>query len=270
MSLDFCKKFCKKLSFHISICFFSSFAYNFRCAVVMVSFEIWKHDKIFSILWWVCGCRSKSVPGTANSLTSSGIIFRVSSFVFNACSVLFLSDTFSKEAVIPMRSPCSEFVMTLVAYCPEDASIDLTANSILGVLILSITIKFFFWILSLTVSAILPICLSILSLKHLSKFCTLTKFSFVVKLMLVLLTENSWSAVPSLNTTFFACRLQRCQLKCLGRSHQTGWEAFYLNVFSCKWKPCFFSQMKYDWNKNIKSNEKQTFKMKIQLNRVTI
>ena len=50
---------------------------------------------------------SKCVSGTDNSLTSSGILFRVSSFIFNTCNVLFLSDTFSKGEVIPMCSPCS-------------------------------------------------------------------------------------------------------------------------------------------------------------------
>ena len=59
-------------------------------------------------LWWVCGCRSKCVAGTDNSLTSSGIMFRVSSFTLNTCSVFFISDTFPQGTVIPMCSPCSE------------------------------------------------------------------------------------------------------------------------------------------------------------------
>ena len=63
-----------------------------------------------------------------SSLTSSAMLFLVSSFVFNRCSVLFLSDTFSKEAVVPMCSQRSEVAVTLVASRPEDAHFDLAAN----------------------------------------------------------------------------------------------------------------------------------------------
>ena len=132
---------------------------------------------MFIFLWWVCGFRSKSVPGTDNSLTSSGTLFRVSLFVLNTCSVLFLSDMFWKRAVIPMCYPRSKFTMTLVASRPEDAFIDLFANSILGEILLSIGVKIAFWILSSTVSTALPISLSILPIKHLSKVFTFTRFS---------------------------------------------------------------------------------------------
>ena len=82
-------------------------------------------------LWWVCVCRSKRVSGTDNSLTWSGILFRVSSFLFNTCCMLLFSDAFSNEALIPTRSLHSEFAATLVVSRPEDAFIDLIANSIL-------------------------------------------------------------------------------------------------------------------------------------------
>ena len=77
----------------------------------------------------MCGCRSKCVPGTDNSLTLSEIMFRVPSFTFNTCSVLFHSDTFSKGAIIPICSPRSEFSVTLATSRLEDAFIDLIANS---------------------------------------------------------------------------------------------------------------------------------------------
>ena len=57
------------------------------------------------------------------------------------------SDAFSKEALIPTRSPRSEFAITLVTSRPEDAFIDLIANSILGATMLSIAAKISFWIL---------------------------------------------------------------------------------------------------------------------------
>ena len=134
-------------------------------------------------LRWVCSCRSKWVPGTDISLTSSGIFFRVSSFVFNLFSVLFRSDTFAKKEFTPTRYPRSEFALTLIASRPEDAFIDLTANSTLGLKILSIAVKIAFWILSSTVSAMFPISLSTLSKKNLSNVCTLSKFSLVVNLL---------------------------------------------------------------------------------------
>ena len=100
----------------------------------------------------------------------------------------FFSDTLSKEAVIPMHSPWSEFAATLAAYFPEDAFIDLTANSILEVIILKILVKTAFWILSSTLSTMLPISLSNHSLKQFSKVWTFTVFSLVVEKLLLLLT----------------------------------------------------------------------------------
>ena len=69
-------------------------------------------------LWWVCVCQSKCVSGTDNSLTSSGMSCRVSSFTFDTCSMLF-PDAFSKEALIPTCSPRSEFAITLVTSRPQ-------------------------------------------------------------------------------------------------------------------------------------------------------
>ena len=48
---------------------------------------------------------------------------------------------FFKKAVLPMCFPRSGFTVTPVAFCPEDAFLDLTANSILGVIVLSIAFK---------------------------------------------------------------------------------------------------------------------------------
>ena len=92
-------------------------------------------------MWWVCVCRSKRGSGTYNSLTSSEMLFRVSSFPFETCCILLFPDAFPEEASIPKCSLQSEFAATLVASCPEDTLIDLTANSILGATMLSIAVK---------------------------------------------------------------------------------------------------------------------------------
>ena len=157
--------------------------------------------------------------GPTIPFTSSGILFRISSFAFNTCNVLFLSDTSSKEAVFPMRSPRSESSVPLVASRPEDSFIHPTDNSILGVVKLSIAVKIPFWILSSTVSTMLPVSLSILSLKQLSEVFTFTKLSLAVKLLPVPLTVNSWSTVPSL--TRKSCS-QHCQGNLFGQSQLIG------------------------------------------------
>ena len=54
--------------------------------------------------WWVRDCQSKHVPGTDNLLISSGMLFRVSSFIFETCNTLLFSDAFSKGALIPNHS----------------------------------------------------------------------------------------------------------------------------------------------------------------------
>ena len=148
------------------------------------------------VVWWVCGCRSKCESGSDNSLTSSGFMFRVSSFAFNTWTVLFLSDKFSKRALIPMCSPHSELATTLVASHPEDAFFDLMANSILGVIIVYIAVKIAFWILSFTVSTIVPISPSIFSLKHFSKVFAFTTFSITAGPPSDLPRVNSWSTAP--------------------------------------------------------------------------
>ena len=79
-------------------------------------------------------------------VTSSEMIPRVSSFAFNSWNVLITSDTFLKNAVIIIRSPHSEFAVTLAASRPEDSFIDLNAISILGAKI-SIVVKMAFWII---------------------------------------------------------------------------------------------------------------------------
>ena len=55
---------------------------------------------------------------------------RVSSFTIDTPSVLSFPDAFSKEASIPTCSLRSEPADALVASRPEDAFIDLIANSI--------------------------------------------------------------------------------------------------------------------------------------------
>ena len=92
-------------------------------------------------MWSVFDYQSKRVSGTDNSLTTSAILFRVSSFTFDICNTILFSDAFSKEAVIPICSPRTEFVVTLVASCPGDVFIDLIANSILRATLLSITVE---------------------------------------------------------------------------------------------------------------------------------
>ena len=94
--------------------------------------------------------------------------------------------------------------MTLAVSRPEDAFIDLIANAILGAITLSIGVKIAFWVLSSTVSTILPISLSIPSLKHLFKDFTFTAFSLVAKSQPRLPAVNSWSLVASM-TVAFSC-----------------------------------------------------------------
>ena len=155
-----------------------------------------------SWLWWVCVCRWKCVPEADNSLTSSGMLFRVSSFPFDTCCTLLFPDAFSKEALIPTCSLHSEFAAPLVASRPEDAFNDVIANSILGATRLSIAVKIAFCILSSIVSTILLISLSTFSLKHLSKVFTFTVLSLVAVVLLKVLAVKSRSLVPSLTTGF--------------------------------------------------------------------
>ena len=157
-------------------------------------------------MWWVCGCRSKRVPGTDNLLTSPEMFLRVSSIAFKSWNVLCLSDAFSKEVTIPKRSPHSEFSLTLVASRREDASFDLTANSKLGVIILSmasLAVEIEFWIIFSTVSTSLLSCPWILSLKQLCKIWIIIAFTLVVEKLQLLSTVNPQSTVPSLTT--FCC-----------------------------------------------------------------
>ena len=114
-----------------------------------LSFHNWLRTKSQKLtLWWMCGCRSKIVPGTNSSFNLSVLLFRVSSLVLNTCGVTFFLNTFSKRAVTTMSSPRSEFAMTLVASRPENAFIDLIFNSFLGATKLSIAVKIPFRILS--------------------------------------------------------------------------------------------------------------------------
>ena len=198
-------------------------------------------------LWWACGCRSKWVPWTNNSLNSSGMLFWVSSFVLNTFNVLFLSDTFSKGALIPMCSPRSELAMTLVASRSEDVFIDFNAISILEATILPIAVKIAFCILSLTVSTILLISLSIILLKHPSKVFTFSVFSLVIKILPDLLTVNSWSAVPSLTTSFSCLSLTALPIK-ISRSNSSNWlRTLVLDCFLLRAETIFASKVQLCW-----------------------
>ena len=90
----------------------------------------------------------------------------------------------------PYVSPYSELVVTLVASRLEDAFIELFANLILEVKILSSAVRIAFWIVSPTVSTKFSISLSILPLKHLSKIFTFSKISVAAELLTELLTVN--------------------------------------------------------------------------------
>ena len=139
-----------------------------------------RFPKSLQHIWRVWGCWLRCFSGTDNSEALSGLIFRVWSFVTNACCVLSLSDTISKTAEILMCCPRAEFTTTLVLSRPDDSFFDLIAKSISGVILISTAVKVAFWILASTVSTILPISLSIPSLKLLSKVFTLTNPHWVL------------------------------------------------------------------------------------------
>ena len=190
----------------------------------------------FGMPWWACGCRSKCVPGTDNSLTLSAVLFRVPSFVLSTCSVLLLLDTFSKGAVIPMCSPRSEFALTRVAFRPEDAFIDLIANFIFRVIKVSIAVEIAFW----TVSTILPTSLSNLLLKHISKVFTFTIFSLVARLLPGFSTVNSWSRLPLLTAAFSCLLLTLLPTKTSSSRSFNCLRSLLFDCFSCQWKPWLF------------------------------
>ena len=166
----------------------------------MLSLEVRRaRDQFLGNLWWVCDCLSKCVIGTDNSFTSPGMFPRVSSFAFNSWNVLFLSDRFWKQAVIPTRSPRSEFAVTMAASRLEDAFIDLTANSIPGVIIISIAVKNAFWSLPSTVSTTWLISQPILLLKKLSNIWIFAVISMFVEILPPLMRVKSRSACIDYN-----------------------------------------------------------------------
>ena len=87
-------------------------------------------------------------------------------------------------------SPSSLFAVKLAVSRPEDAFIGRTANS----MILSIAVIIAFRIETSTVyiNIVLPVCLSILSLRHLSNVQTFAVFILVAGLSSFLLTLNTW------------------------------------------------------------------------------
>ena len=126
------------------------------------------------------------------------MLCRVSSCTFDTCNTLLFPDGISKEAIILTCSPLSQFAVTLVTSRPEDAFIDLIANSILGAIMLSIAVKNPVYILSSTVSAMLFISLSILSLKHLSNVFIFTVLSLTIIVLLEVTTAKN-SVVSAFN-----------------------------------------------------------------------
>ena len=152
--------------------------------------------------WWAGDCWSNCVPATDNSPTLSWGLQRFSSFAFVMPNVPLFSDALPKEVFILSWSLRSEFPDTLITSRPEDAFIDLIANSILGAMMLSIATRIAFCILSSTVSTILLISLSIFSLKHLSKVFTFNAFSLTIELTLEVPPVKFWSSTPPLTTTF--------------------------------------------------------------------
>ena len=187
----------------------------------------------------MCVCRSKCAPETDNLLTSSGMLFRVSSFPFDICCTLLFPDAFSKKAILPTCSLHSKFAATLVASRQEHAFTDLIANSIIEATMLPVAVKIAFCIPSSTVSTILLLSLSILSLNHLSKVFTFTVLSLIAKLLLEASMVKFRSWVTSLTTEFSWFSLAALPIM-ISWSNLIGWGAFCLTVFSCELKPCLF------------------------------
>ena len=153
-------------------------------------------------MWWLC------LP-VKKCIWEPEFIYLVRKFVSSLITcikthVVYCSFRirFKIGAIIPSCSQRSGLRITLVASHPEDAFIDLLANSILGVKILSLVVKVAFWFLFTTVSTTLPISLPIFLLKHLSKVFTFTTFSLTAGPRSELPTVNSWLAVPSLTVVF--------------------------------------------------------------------
>ena len=146
------------------------------------------------------GFLSKHVSGTDDSLTSSRLLFRASSFTFDTYNALLFSDAFSIRGSKPYMFPIFCFAVTLVASRPQDAFTDLIANLILGATIVSKAVKSALWILSSTVSRKLLVSLSIFPIKHLSKVFIFTVFSLVIKLLPGVPSVKFRSQVPSLTT----------------------------------------------------------------------
>ena len=184
---------------------------------------------------------------------------RVSSLTLGTCSVLLFSDAFSIEALIPTRSPRSEFAITLVTSRPEDAFIDLIANSIFGATMFSIAVKIALCILSSTVPTILLISLSILSLKRLSKVFTFITFSLTAVLLLELLTVKSRSFVPILTTAFSCLSLTALPI-IISWSKSSNWlRSLLFDCLFLRVETMFvlITELYYKWaiNNNMKSNE---------------
>ena len=116
---------------------------------------------------------------TGSSSTASGIFPRVSSFTIFSWNVSFSWGTFSMQEVILTCSRCSDFPVTLAASHPADAFLDLTANSIPGVIRLSFLVKMGSWTLSSNVSSISFFSLSIPSITHLSNVWKSVVFSLL-------------------------------------------------------------------------------------------
>ena len=110
-------------------------------------------------------CQPKYVFETGNSPTSSGSNPRVLSVKLSSWNVSILSKAFSKRVVIPDCSSRAELAKTRATSRADDAFIDLTANSILGVIKLFTVAQMAFYILPSTVSTTLLTSLANLSMR---------------------------------------------------------------------------------------------------------
>ena len=101
------------------------------------------------------------------------------------------SGKWQEYLLVPSRF---KLTIAMATSCSDDAFYDLIANSILGVMILSIAVKIAIKILSATVSTSMPILLATLSGKVLPKVWTSTVFSLVTTILSSFLAVKFWSA----------------------------------------------------------------------------
>ena len=174
----------------------------------------------------MCGGRSEYVSGTGKSLTLPGY-----SLESHHLHLIYEKCCFYRIRFQKGQWSLSEFFVTLAVSRPEDAFFDLTANSIFGVMLLSIAVKSKFWIVSSTVLTTLPISLSILSVRLFSSVWTSTVLSSVTTKLSIILVVNSRSDGLSLTTTFCVLLLTASPKKHLDHSYRNCLKDFCFAVF---------------------------------------